>query len=54
MEAKTMRRFFLEALTCSFVAVTASADLAQYLDPNRNTVATDADPGLPAALDLMY
>lgn len=49
-----MKRFLLATLTCNFMAVTASADWTQYLGPNRNAVATDADLGLPAALDLVY
>jgi hypothetical protein len=42
METKTMKRFLLATLKYGLVAVTASADWAQCLGPNRNAVATDA------------
>jgi hypothetical protein len=45
-----MKHFLLATLACSVVAVTASADWAQYLGPNRNAVAADADLGLLAAV----
>jgi outer membrane protein assembly factor BamB len=38
-----MKRFLLTTMACAVVAVTARADWAQYLGPNRNAVALDAE-----------
>ena len=38
-----MKRFLLATLACAVVAITVCADWAQYLGPNRNAVALDAE-----------